>query len=172
MMLPAISLHQPYASLIAYGLKPYETRGWPPPARLIGKRIAIHAAKRAPHLGCRDPGLTLEVSHAFRLAGMRDAEGWWWTDTPLPIGAVVCTAVLAGAYRLAVQGVVDADIAGSAMLSSGWNVGGRRVHVVPADLFGDYSPGRWAWLLSHVAHTHPPIPAKGRQRWFTVEVPS
>lgn len=42
----AITLHQPWASLIACGAKPYETRSFPPPAGLIGRRIAIHAAAR------------------------------------------------------------------------------------------------------------------------------
>jgi len=42
----AISLWQPWASLIAEGLKQTETRSWAPPPALIGERIAIHAAKR------------------------------------------------------------------------------------------------------------------------------
>ena len=44
----AISLHQPWASLIAEGHKDVETRSWAPPGRLVGQRIAIHAAKRTP----------------------------------------------------------------------------------------------------------------------------
>ena len=39
----AITLHQPWASLIALGLKTVETRSWPAPARLVAQRIAIHA---------------------------------------------------------------------------------------------------------------------------------
>lgn len=42
----AISLHQPWASLIMCGAKRVETRSWRPPESLIGERIAIHAAKR------------------------------------------------------------------------------------------------------------------------------
>ena len=42
----AISLHQPWASLIAVGIKTIETRSWAPPKALIGQRIAIHAAKK------------------------------------------------------------------------------------------------------------------------------
>jgi hypothetical protein len=47
-MIDSISLWQPYASLIAIGAKPFETRHWSPPANLIGKRVAIHAAARKP----------------------------------------------------------------------------------------------------------------------------
>lgn len=42
----AISLWQPWASLIACGAKPYETRSWAPPRSMIGQPIAIHAAKK------------------------------------------------------------------------------------------------------------------------------
>ena len=76
-LIPAISLHQPWASFIAIGVKLYETRHWRPPSRLIGKRIVIHAAKRKPE---------------------NDDIAWWHqiagADAPLPKGAFVCTAVL------------------------------------------------------------------------------
>ena len=42
----AISLWNPWASLIAIGAKPFETRSWAPPAKCIGQRIAVHAALR------------------------------------------------------------------------------------------------------------------------------
>ena len=41
----AISLWQPWASLIACEAKRIETRSWKPPQSLIGERIAIHAAQ-------------------------------------------------------------------------------------------------------------------------------
>lgn len=47
----AISLWQPYASLIALGAKTIETRSWAPPAQYLETRIAIHAAKTPAHLG-------------------------------------------------------------------------------------------------------------------------
>ena len=42
----AITLHQPWASLIALGVKTVETRSWPAPAHLVGQTIAVHAGKR------------------------------------------------------------------------------------------------------------------------------
>ncbi|HUU40975.1 MAG TPA: hypothetical protein VMW42_08545 [Desulfatiglandales bacterium] len=42
----AISLHQPWASCVALGLKTIETRNHDRFRRLQGKRIAIHAAKK------------------------------------------------------------------------------------------------------------------------------
>jgi hypothetical protein len=47
---PAITLWQPYASLLAAGIKAHETRGFRLPERLIGQWVAIHAAKRQPAL--------------------------------------------------------------------------------------------------------------------------
>lgn len=37
----ALTIWQPWASLIMIGAKPYEFRSWQPPAWLIGKRRAI-----------------------------------------------------------------------------------------------------------------------------------
>lgn len=42
----ALTIWQPWATLIAIGAKPYEFRGWQPPKWLIGKRLAIHAGAR------------------------------------------------------------------------------------------------------------------------------
>jgi len=75
-IMPAISLWQPWASFIAIGVKPYETRHWRAPPRLVGQRIAIHAAK-----------------HPVE----RDDVTWWRRvsgETELPLGAFVCSAIL------------------------------------------------------------------------------
>lgn len=42
----AITLWQPWAWCIAHNDKRIENRGWAPPARIIGERIAIHAGKK------------------------------------------------------------------------------------------------------------------------------
>lgn len=42
----ALTLWQPWATLVIEGIKPYEFRGWRPPAKMIGQRIVIHAAAR------------------------------------------------------------------------------------------------------------------------------
>lgn len=43
----ALTIYQPWASLVIEGAKPYEFRGWPPPAKMIGQRIVIHASSKA-----------------------------------------------------------------------------------------------------------------------------
>jgi hypothetical protein len=42
----ALTIWQPWASLIIAGAKSFEWRTWPPPASLIGQRLAIHAGAR------------------------------------------------------------------------------------------------------------------------------
>lgn len=51
MILPTISLWQPYASLIFVRVKCFETRSFAAPAKYVGDDIGIHAAKR-PHRHC------------------------------------------------------------------------------------------------------------------------
>ena len=75
----AITLHQPWASLITLGVKTVETRAWPAPARLVGQTVAIHAGKRV----VRKSGVTVENELRARLG-----EDWHRT---LPAGAVLAT---------------------------------------------------------------------------------
>lgn len=143
----AITLHQPWASFIAAGIKSFETRDWKPPKFLIGKRIAIHAAKKRVDLS------NLEWA---RRNGVED---------DLPLGAVVCTAILAGAYQCGharwrttceLCAYIDA-VDGSLGLPHS---------AIPHDEFGDFTPGRWAWWLTDI-ETFDPIPAKGSQGFWT-----
>ena len=41
----AISIKQPWASLIAHGIKDIENRTWKCPQKYIGQRVLIHASK-------------------------------------------------------------------------------------------------------------------------------
>lgn len=166
MMMPAITLHQPYASLIAVGAKRFETRSFPPPRKHIGQRIAIHAAQRPIQLAWRDLGdkTKAAIVNAFQGTGVYGDLG------KIPHGAVVCTAVVSGAYEYGEPSTayggkpcwtVRSVIAGSIAINSN----------IPLDRFGDYSPGRWAWLLEDVRVLPEPLPAKGRQGWWSVDLP-
>lgn len=126
MIIPAVTLWQPWACLVEVGAKRYETRSFKIPDRLLSKRVAIHAAARSCFTNFDQDTLD-EITEAF---GRCD-----WNYF-LPRGVIVCTAVLAESIS---------------------------VERVPADPFGDYSPGRWAWRLEDVRSVEPHIPAKGRQ---------
>jgi hypothetical protein len=147
--LPAITLWQPWASLVARGAKPFESRSWAPPRWLIGRRVAIHAAAR-PVTRTADPAYAATIAAALGNTGGVRA---------VPRGAIVCTARLAGAYRLGSgtvgRAAIVATVDGSPPLAA-----------IPTDPFGDYGEGRWVWHLVEIAPLDPPIAAKGRQGWW------
>lgn len=94
----AITLWQPWASLIQHGFKTIETRGHDHFKWLKGQRIAIHAGKRMDEadalemiLDCAGPRIDGERLDEDALARMvRRA----------PLGAVVCTALVKDARWL------------------------------------------------------------------------
>lgn len=146
----AISLHQPWASLIMMGVKKFETRHWAPPRDLIGKTIAIHAAKK------RVPTI-LEHAEDFQRAFGADAPGW---SQRLPYGALLCTATLAGAYQVAPLDSSRVRIIYSLPGSADPN------RFIAIDPYGDFSSGRWIWALTDVETLIKPIPVTGRQGFF------
>jgi len=107
----AISLWQPWATLIACGAKPYETRSFAPPASLIGQSIAIHAAKKidkgaaqfaeelmyGQHKG---GGFDLADRLEVTMSGIPDELMGIFRQTTLPIGCVVAIARLDAAFQL------------------------------------------------------------------------
>jgi hypothetical protein len=136
----AISLHAPWATLVALGVKRYETRSWPAPASVIGQRVAIHQAVRQPDLGL-DLGPWRVVD-----AGQRDPV-LWNRDTGeqavLPLGQVACTAIVGPSIRC-----------GNATLDTGFiQLDAGLLDVQDQLPYGDFSPGRWAWELTDIDTT-------------------
>jgi hypothetical protein len=172
----AISLWQPWASLIACGAKPYETRSWAPPRELIGQTIAIHAAKKidkgaaqfAEELmyGQHKPGgFDLADKLAASFKGAPDEMMGLFGQAVMAIGCVVCTARLDAAFQLGEPGEGTAVLAARVVR----RLTSRQMSecfTVRYDDFGDYAPGRWAWLLRDVKPLTPPVPAIGRQGFF------
>jgi activating signal cointegrator 1 len=150
----AITLWQPWASLIAVGVKRFETRSWPPPRSCLGQRFAIHAAKKPEP---RSMAFTVDVEAAIE-RGLQLKSGLWQT---LPFGAVVCTATLVEAYQVRrwTHSTGDIEFSGS--------VGGSRTvgMTLSSDelLYGDFQQGRWLWEFSDVKRLVPAIPARGMQ---------
>jgi hypothetical protein len=171
----AISLWQPWASLIACGAKPYETRSWAPPRELIGQTIAIHAAKRIDKEAAEFAQDLMYGQHGHDLADRLD-ESWGGDEVPdeimgkfgyamMPIGCIVCTARLDAAFQLGSPADGTAVPAASVVK----RITSRPMpecFTVRYDDFGDYAPGRWAWLLRDVRPLFPPPPAKGAQGFF------
>lgn len=90
----AISLWQPWATLIARGLKVHETRHWPTAYR---GAVAIHAAKTLDLAGAPEP---------LCRAGLGRL---WWAECPS--GAVVAVARLSGCELADLTDTTRADLA-------------------------------------------------------------
>lgn len=58
---PCITLHQPWASLLVYGIKRVEGRSWPAPVRALSGRLWIHAAAKVP-----DPATIAAMENFYR----------------------------------------------------------------------------------------------------------
>jgi len=81
----ALTIYQPYASLICPGPKRIENRTWTPPKDLIGKRIAIHAGKVMDHMS-----VAAHMDTLIRLFGKQ------FGSDQLPRGAIVGSAIVWG----------------------------------------------------------------------------
>lgn len=134
----AMTIWQPYASLIAAGVKRFETRSFRPPAALIGQRIAIHAAARP----CRTAELTTAANFlVLQRIGVPET---------LPRGVVVATAILDSVHRAEdIRGTLSAE----ELAVGGW-------YGTPE------KPQRFGWLLRDVVKLDQPVPAKGKQGWW------
>lgn len=133
----ALTLTQPYASLVACGAKKVETRSWKTSYR---GPLAIHAAKTFAGIG----GMNGAWGFYF-VNGVHDvlrSHFGYKSPRDLPLGAVVATVEL-----------VDVDTT--------WNVGQSIDNF--ERIYGDYGPGRYAWVLENLKRLDTPIPAKGRQ---------
>lgn len=133
----ALSLIQPWATLIAIGAKCIETRAWPTDYR---GPLAIHASKwLAPNgkIVSRAVADYLDLCHVepFRSAL---TQGGIDRVRDLPSGAIVAVASLVDVVRtdtLMVDGYERA--------------------------FGNYAPGRFAWQLADVRPLSTPVPFRG-----------
>lgn len=143
----AISIWQPHASLLVLGPKRYETRGWAVPRSLIGKRVAIHAAKA-------DGDLIEIAEYIFdRKAGVEADER---------MDAYVAAIIGAG-YRTCGD-MPRGCIIGSVILRESLAADRAEDH----NGFGDFSVGRFAWRVSDSKVLSKPVPVRGMQGFFDV----
>lgn len=181
MSLPTLTLWQPWASLIAEGVKTIETRSWRAPDSLIGERIGVHAAAKRPEDNWPDlpfPPWTMWVDEFGDRWLQHYADGTFTGEYqvwPMPLGAVVATARLVACVPM-VGYCGDHDGPALFPYEDGptWLYdpdplpgGTRMVDVSDQVPFGDFAVGRWGWILEDVEKLPEPIPAKGRQRvWW------
>jgi hypothetical protein len=149
--LPAITIWQPWGSLILLGAKPYEFRGWAPPRSMRNHRIAIHAGARPVRLSeVRALCLSL-TSNSVQRASLRAEialpylERLRLNPTLAPRGVVLCTATLGECVR--------ADRLRE--FASAVNDSDRDEHF------------NFAWPLTDIRALHPPVAARGAQGFWS-----
>lgn len=137
----ALSLTQPWATLVAIGAKRIETRSWGTSYR---GPLAIHASKGFPKWA-QETCWEEPFRHALVSGGEAVAE----PKGSLPLGAVIATCRLAHCKFIRDPGM---------MSTRDWKIPTSEEHEY---FFGDYTPGRFAWFLDDVQALPEPIPAKG-----------
>src|ERR1035438_4171252 len=132
----ALTLTQPWATLVAIGVKRIETRSWYTHYR---GPLAIHAAKGFPNWAraqCLfEPFVSALRPHCATLGD-------------IPRGVVLATCNLVGCREI-IHSVHPSLPEGEYIVDGGPH--GRIIPPpMPALEFGDYSDGRWAWILEDV----------------------
>jgi hypothetical protein len=135
-MLRAISLHQPYASLMQMGEKTFETRGRQTHVRgdlAICSSMFSTSPKRLTWFTASQAIREALLRHGIR--GMND----------LPYGKVLCVVDLYGCMK-------------AELIAAAKPFG--------EEPFGDYGPGRYAWATRTLRVLKEPVPVKGKQGFF------
>ncbi|MBH0333691.1 2-oxoglutarate dehydrogenase E1 [Brevibacillus brevis] len=137
----AITIHQPWATLIALGEKRFETRGWSTNHR---GPIAIHAAKKVDKEIClEEPFRSVLEKHGH-------------TADNLPTGAVIAVANITECWS-----VGENHQGGMPVLFNGDEGQMKRI-CLQEDSFGWFEHGRFVWEMTDVK-PFDPVPAKGQQ---------
>lgn len=149
--IPALSLWQPWASLIATGAKTIETRGWRTDYR--GPLLICSSNYKPKELLQNLLGQRLFQGALAPLVGKPldlSGEGEWpgVGIRHLDFGAAVAVVDLVACHPT--SRIIMSEIG--------------------ADLFGDFENGRYGWFLMNPRRVHPSFPIKGRQRLFKVGV--
>lgn len=190
-----VTLHQPWATLIALGVKAIETRSWPAPASAVGERLLIHAAAKPPYEGQAVGEWEATYRPTVYLPDRTPLPGRWIIGAdgidppdvprtePLPLGAIVASCTLAACVPMIGDGGGGLSEPGPYLLVCREGIGDRwdgRLCLVNIDEhewtdvsdqrpYGDFAPGRWAWLLEDVRPTTERCPACWGAGFFYVD---
>lgn len=157
----AISLWQPWASLVVCGAKKIETRSWETKVR---GTVAIHAAKTEKGLDAMNSYTFADaVGDSLNHLIIYDDRDFCWDFRPT-FGCILGTVDIVDCLQVTKDTfVVLADSFPYSQLSNGQIVEGKEF------LFGDYTLGRYAWILDNPVMFDKPIPAIGRQGFWNWE---
>lgn len=156
----ALTIWQPWASLVTVGAKPYEFRGWRPPSSIIGQRIVVHAAAR-----------NVEWREVHQLVRLLEAGGRFAAHTCLHRDA---------ALKLLREAMDDPSLLPLAAGLSTAVVGEARLDTDIAAEFGVQrvndsdrtQHSNWGWPMLDIEAWPDPIPMRGMQGLWNWPTPS
>jgi activating signal cointegrator 1 len=161
----AVTVTQPHSTLIAILAKKFETRNWSTSYR---GPLAIHAGKGFP-----DENQRLCMLEPFRsvLKAQTKISIIWdrvRKESDFPLGAIIATSQLVN--------VVPVEVFKENRGCVYWiGDNGKEYFYRLTEqerAFGDYSDGRFAWILDEVKPLAQPIPVRGFQRLWEWEAPA
>jgi len=148
----AITILQPWASLIACGAKQIETRSWKTSYR---GPIAIHAGKR-----CQAYHMNIAFNEPFYSA-LKEQRGYMLDQGPEGSNKRI-------SYPLPGSVIAIADLVDCIEMTTDYIWAWRDIYGKNEIVFGDFKPGRYAWILANISQIDP-VPAKGKQRLWEWE---
>lgn len=165
----ALTLLQPWATLVAIGAKKIETRSWSTSYR---GPLAIHASKGFPkdaqHLCFQEPFR----SHLGEYVNLGEP---YFGNHKFSLGCVVATCELINVVQIDNDAQWVNPIKQSPVFKRPIDLAYKRIPPRERSaefVFGDYTPGRYAWILANVQSLPNPIPAKGRLGLWEWEGPN
>lgn len=138
-----ISLHQFYATGMERGLKANETRDWKTDYRGL---LGIHAAQTTKYLRDWPHNVPAPLVGRFAEVGIIGPKSF-------PLGALLCVVELFD--------IAPTDNLGPLLCQNDW----------VEWMLGDYKPGRFAWQTRNLRRLREPIPMKGHQGFWTIDMP-
>lgn len=130
----ALTLIQPWATLLAIKAKGNETRSW---ATKYRGPLAIHAGKK----------IDKEVCNQELFKSVLAAHGY--TADNLPTGCVIAVCNLSDCVLVRRENYDNAELADGRIVKDN------------EYYFGNYTPGRYAWKMEDMKMLDKPVPAKG-----------
>lgn len=151
-----LSLWQPWATLVAVGAKKIETRSWSTSHRGL---LAIHATKGFSNENRllaynSEPFASTLIMAGYNVRGALKSNF-------LPLGAIVAVCDLIECVQVKAQ----------PQLHTSFALVGYPPALPPGEpelSFGDYTPGRYAWILANIRRLENPVPCGGHQQLWDV----
>jgi len=161
----ALTIWQPWASLIMAGAKPYEFRGWRAPRSIVGQRIVIHAAAHK-----IDQREVADLDDLLRFFDRDDAVGAALAaETCLHASKAIPILIAAAKGELPMSAGLGTAVLGEPR--NGFDIAAE-FGVTRANDSDRHEHANWGWPLAEIEVWPEPIPMRGAQGFWNWPEPS